>query len=190
MPQSPVPAASGKGPRRAVKDMPWTPDLGNGQYRNPVIFADYSDPDVCRDGDDFWMTASSFNCTPGLPILHSRDLVNWTIVNHAVTNLPHDRYTKVQPGSGVWAPAIRFRNGLFYVYWPTPDEGIFMATARNPAGPWSKPVKVVDEPKLEDPCPFWDDDGSAWLVHSRVGAGPIVLRRMSRDGRQCSMPER
>jgi len=58
----------------------WQPDLGDGHFVNPVIFADYSDPDAIRVGDDFWMTASSFNCTPGLPFLHSRDLVNWTLV--------------------------------------------------------------------------------------------------------------
>src|SRR5213592_2264096 len=88
-------------------ESPWVPDCSNGSYRNPVLFADYSDPDVIRDGEDFYLVASSFNCTPGLPILHSRDLVNWVIVNHAVKNLPHPRYAEVQPGCGVWAPAIR-----------------------------------------------------------------------------------
>ena len=58
----------------------WTPDLGNGKYKNPVLYADYSDPDVVRTGDDYWMTSSSFNCVPGLQILHSTDLVNWEIV--------------------------------------------------------------------------------------------------------------
>lgn len=66
---------------------PWIPDLGDGTYANPVIHADDSDPDVIRVGDDFWMTASSFQCTPGLPILHSKDLVNWTLVNHAIRQL-------------------------------------------------------------------------------------------------------
>ena len=71
---------------------PWTPDQGDGTYRNPIIYADYSDPDVLRVGDDFYMVASSFNCTPGLPLLHSRDLVNWTLIGHAIKNLPHPRY--------------------------------------------------------------------------------------------------
>src|SRR5881394_3776371 len=95
---------------------PWHPDCGDGTYRNPIICADYSDPDVVRVGDDFYLTASSFNCTPGLPILHSRDLVNWTIINHAVKNLPHPRYAEVQPGCGVWAPAIRFHAGKFWIF--------------------------------------------------------------------------
>src|ERR1700742_522316 len=77
---------------------PWQPDCGDGTYCNPIIHADYSDPDVIRVGEDFFLTASSFNCTPGLPILHSKDLVNWTIINHAIKNLPHPRYHEFQPG--------------------------------------------------------------------------------------------
>src|ERR1041385_2754995 len=87
---------------------PWSPDAGDGTFLNPILYADYSDPDVIRVGDDFYLTASSFNCTPGLPILHSTDLVNWHLVNHALKNLPYPRYDEVQPGCGVWAPAIRY----------------------------------------------------------------------------------
>jgi len=103
---------------------PYRSDLGNGRYRNPVLHADYSDPDVIRVGDDYWMTASSFNCTPALPILHSRDLVNWTLVNHALPNLPGERFRRVQPGCGVWAPSIRFPDGKFWIFFPMVDEGI------------------------------------------------------------------
>ena len=103
---------------------PWTPDQGDGTYRNPVICADYSDPDVVRVGDDFYMVSSSFNCTPGLPLLHSRDLVNWTLIGHAIKNLPHPRYAEVQPGCGVWAPAIRFHARKFWIFFPMPDEGL------------------------------------------------------------------
>src|SRR5437762_4053216 len=94
---------------------PWQSDCGDGTYRNPIIHADYSDPDVIRVGEDFYLVASSFNCTPGLPILHSCDLVNWTIINHAVKNLPHPRFCDVQPGDGVWAPAIRHHLGKFWI---------------------------------------------------------------------------
>lgn len=145
---------------------PWTPDCGDGTYRNPVIYGDYSDPDVTRHGDDFWMTASSFNCTPGLPILHSRDLVNWTLVNHAVKNLPVERYNEVQPGCGVWAPSIRFHAGKFWIFIPLPDEGIFVTTATDPRGQWSEPHLVQAGKGLIDPCPLWDDDGQAYLVHA------------------------
>jgi beta-xylosidase len=117
----------------------WLPDLGNGRYRNPIIHADYSDPDVIRQGNDFYMTASSFNCTPGLPILYSQDLVNWRLINHAVKNLPNLRYEQVQPGCGIWAPAIRFHDGRFWIFFAMPDEGIYITTADDPAGKWSDP---------------------------------------------------
>jgi len=145
---------------------PWTPDCGDGTYRNPVLYADYSDPDVIRHGDDFWMTASSFNCTPGLPLLHSRDLVNWTLVNHALKNVPGERYNEVQPGCGVWAPSIRFHAGKFWIYFPLPDEGIYVTTADDPRGRWSEPHLVQAGKGLIDPCPLWDDDGKAYLVHA------------------------
>src|SRR3954453_1569214 len=121
---------------------PWVPDQADGTFHNPILCADYSDPDVIRVGDDFYLTASSFNCTPALPLLHSRDLVNWTLINHAVKNLPHPRYDTVQPGCGVWAPAIRFHANRFWIFFPMPDEGIYMVTADHPAGRWSEPHLV------------------------------------------------
>ena len=168
-------------------------------YRNPILFADYSDPDVVRVGADYYLVASSFHFSPGIPILHSRDLVRWRILGHVLPRLPFaphydmpgphtltDAISKPVGGTryagGVWAPSIRHHAGRFYVYWATPDEGVFMATAVRPEGPWTAPVKVIDQPMLEDPCPFWDDDGTAWLVHSRHGAGPLILHRMSADG--------
>src|SRR5581483_11061001 len=132
-----------------------------GQYRNPILFADYSDPDVIRDGSDYYLVASSFELSPGLPILQSRDLVHWTIVGHVLPKLTFDPKYNMEGGNrygrGVWAPAVRFHNGLFYVYFPTPDEGIFVSTAPKMTGPWTAPVAVIAAPNLEDPCPFWDD---------------------------------
>jgi len=145
---------------------PWMPDCGDGTYRNPVLYADYSDPDVIRHGKDYYLVASSFNCTPGLPILHSRDLVNWTLVNHALKNVPDDRYNEVQHGCGVWAPSIRFHAGKFWIFFPTPDEGIYVTTADDPCGSWSQPHLVQAGKGLIDPCPLWDDDGKAYLVHA------------------------
>ncbi|HEX7157807.1 MAG TPA: glycoside hydrolase 43 family protein [Edaphobacter sp.] len=155
-------------------------------YRNPILFSDYSDPDVIRDGDAYYLVASSFHFVPGLPILKSTDLVHWTILGHALPRITIDPHYDMAGGNrygrGVWAPAIRKHNGLFYIYFPTPDEGIFVVTAPKIEGPWSKPVAVIAGPNLEDPCPFWDDDGKAYLVHSRTGAGPLVLHRMAADG--------
>lgn len=173
-------------------------------YSNPVLFADYSDPDVIRVGDEYYMTASTFHFSPGLPVLKSRDLVHWTIIGHALATLSFDpKYNlpgpiefndatervRFNPGlnhrysAGVWAPAIRFHKGRFYIYFATPSEGVFMVSARKAEGPWDPPVTVIAQAGLEDPCPLWDDDGKAWLVHSKVGAGPLILHRMSDDGR-------
>lgn len=157
---------------------PWLPDQGDGTYCNPIIYADYSDPDVMRFGEDFFLTASSFNCTPGLPILHSKDLVNWTIIGHALKNLPHPRYNEVQPGAGVWAPALRFHAGKFWIFFPTPDEGIFVVTAEHPEGKWSEPHLVQEGKGLIDPCPFWDDDGKAYLVHAYAGSRAKIKHRL------------
>lgn len=168
---------------------PWAPDKGDGTYSNPIIHADYSDPDVIRVGHDFWMTASSFNCTPGLPILHSRDLVNWRLVNHAIRKVPHPFYDNVRPGCGVWAPSIRHHEGKFWIFFPLPDEGIFVTCAEDPAGEWEEPWCLQEAKGWIDPCPFWDDDGSAYLAHayafSRSGLKErIHLRPMSPDGRR------
>ena len=162
---------------------PWIPDQGDGTYSNPILYADYSDPDVVRVGDDFYMVASSFNCTPGLPLLHSRDLVNWTIIGHAIKNLPHPRCAEVQSGCGVWAPAIRFHAGKFWIFFPTPDEGIYVVTAENPAGPWSEPHLMQAGRGLIDPCPLWDDDGQAYLVHAYAGSRAGIKHRL----RVCPM---
>ena len=167
----------------AVEAYPWTPDQGDGTYRNPVLLADYSDPDVVRVGQDYYLVASSFNCTPALPILHSRDLVNWTILGHAMANLPLDRYNVPQPGCGVWAPAIRYHDGLFYIFFPLVDEGIFVVTAKDPAGPWSAPRCVQAGPGLIDPCPLWDDDGKAYLVHAYARSRTGIKHRL----RVCPM---
>ncbi len=166
---------------------PWIPDQGDGTYRNPVLHADYSDPDAVRVGDDFYLTASSFNCTPGLPILHSRDLVNWKLVNHALRQLPDPRYAEVQPGQGVWAPAIRHHDGRFWIVFPTPDEGIYVTTAEDPLGEWSEPHLLLGGKGLIDPCLLWDDDGKAYLIlayaASRCGIrNKLHIRPVSPDG--------
>jgi len=149
----------------------WVPDNGDGTYTNPIIHADYSDPDVVRVGDDFYMTASSFNCIPGLPILHSKDLVNWKIVSYAlVKQPPFETYDKVQHGNGVWAPSINFHNNEFYIYYPDPDFGIYMIKSKKAEGPWSEPLLVKAGIGLIDPSPLWDDDGKAYLVHAFAGS--------------------
>ena len=174
----------------------WVSDLGNGKYKNPVLYADYSDPDVCRVGNDYYMVASSFANTPGLPILHSNDLVNWTIVSYAINNMtPADRFSTMQHGNGVWAPAIRFHNNEFYIYFGDPDAGIYMTKASKVTDRWS-PLLLVKEGKgLIDPCPFWDEDGRAYLVHgyagSRAGMKSMLgIFEMNTDGTQAITDDR
>ena len=172
----------------AVSQGVWCPDRGDGTYTNPVLYADYSDPDAIAVGDDYYLTASSFNCIPGLPILHSKDLVNWTIIGHALQEqLPKELFDLPQHGKGVWAPAIRYHNGEFYIYWGDPDQGIFMVKAKDPAGPWEKPVCVIAESGMIDPCPLWDSDGRCYLVNgwaaSRAGLNSVLtVRELSADG--------
>lgn len=149
----------------------WVSDEGNGMYRNPVLHADYSDPDVCAVGGDYFLTASSFNCTPGLPILHSKDLVNWKIVNYALKKVePVEYYNEPRHGKGVWAPSIRFHEGMYYIYWGDPDFGIFMVKTRDPYGEWDAPVLVKAGKGMIDPCPLWDDDGRVYLAHAWAGS--------------------
>lgn len=149
----------------------WVSDEGNGMYRNPVLHADYSDPDVCAVGGDYFLTASSFNCIPGLPILHSKDLVNWKIVNYALKKVePVEYYNEARHGKGVWAPSIRFHEGVFYIYWGDPDFGIFMVKTRDPYGEWDAPVLVKAGKVMIDPCPLWDDDGRVYLAHAWAGS--------------------
>ncbi len=149
----------------------WVSDQGNGTYKNPILNADYSDPDAIRVGDDFYLTSSSFEHIPALPILHSKDLVNWTIINHAVKKLtPFSFFNKPQHGNGVWAPAIRFHNNEFYIFYPDPDYGIYMVKTKNPAEDWSEPILIYPGKGIIDSCPFWDEDGKAYLAHAYAGS--------------------
>ncbi|RYF88501.1 MAG: glycosyl hydrolase 43 family protein [Chitinophagaceae bacterium] len=167
---------------------PWVPDMGDGNFRNPVLHADYSDPDVIRVGSDFYMIASSFNASPGLPILHSKDLVNWAIIGHALQRQsPEADFIKVQHGIGVWAPSIRYHNKIFYIYFPDPDQGIFLTKATSINGPWSKPLLVEAGKGLIDPCPLWDTNGKAYMVHAYAGSRAgfksiIVAKEMNAAG--------
>ncbi len=173
----------------------WCPDNSDGTYTNPVLFADYSDPDVCVVGEDYYLTASSFNCIPGLPILHSKDLVNWTIIGHALQEQePKEVFDKPAHGKGVWAPSIRYHNEEFYIYWGDPDYGIMMVKTKDPAGEWEKPVCVIPGKGMIDPCPLWDEGdgedqstGRCYLVNgwagSRAGFNSVLtVRELSKDG--------
>jgi beta-xylosidase len=164
-------------------------DLGNGRYRNPVLPADYSDLDVIRVGDDYYAISSTFQFSPGMAILHSRDLVNWETVGHAVPDL-----TQISPeldwnrmnryGRGIWAGAIRYHAGRFWIYFGTADEGYFMTSAPRPEGPWTPLHALLRAPGWDDCAPFWDDDGKGYFIGTNFSGGyQIHLWDMSPDGR-------
>ena len=142
------------------------------QYTNPVILSDYSDPDVIRVGDDFYMVASSFNHVPGVPVLHSKNLVEWELINYVLDEIPFPRFNEVCHGHGAWAPSIRYHNGKFYCLIPFPDEGIFVSEADDPYGKWSLLRPLLLGKGYEDPCPMWKD-GKCYVVFafvkSRIG---------------------
>lgn len=173
----------------------WVSDNGDGTYTNPILHADYSDPDVVRVGDDYYMTASSFNAAPGLPILHSKDLVNWELVNYALQKqIPLDVFDKPQHGNGVWAPCIRFHNGEYYIYYPDPDYGIYMIKAKDPKNSWSDPVLVKGGKGLIDPTPLWDDDGKIYLAYAFAGSRAgikslLVIATMNAEGTKTNDDE-
>ena len=177
------------------RSMVWSPDNGDGTYTNPVINADYSDPDVCvgASGEDYYLTASSFQCVPGLPILHSKDLVNWQIINYALGNLYEgdeellQHFSTPQHGAGVWAPSIRYHNGWYYIYWGDPDYGVYMVKTQDPAGKWEKPLCVIRGKGYIDTTPLWDDDGRCYLVNGWANsrskfASVLTVREMNADG--------
>lgn len=165
----------------------WQSDRGDGTYTNPILYADYSDPDVIRVNDDYYMTASSFNCVPGLPILHSKDLVNWEIINYALEKqIPETVFDIPQHSKGVWAPAIRFHKGEFYIYWGDPDFGVYMIKTKNIYGKWSTPILVMAGKGIIDPCPLWEGENT-YLVHawagSRAGINSVLtINKMNTEG--------
>lgn len=166
----------------------WVADQDDGTYINPIIYADYSDPDVVRVGDDYYMTASSFNAAPALPILHSKDMVNWKLINHALPlQVPIETFNVPQHGNGVWAPSIRYHNNEIYIYWGDPDFGIYMVKTKDPNGTWDDPILVMEGKGLIDACPLFDDNGEAYLVHAYAGSrrgvkSLLTVNKMNPEG--------
>lgn len=164
-------------------------DQRDGTYRNPVIPSDYSDIDCIRVGAEYYAVSSTFQFSPGFIILHSRDLVNWSILGHVVPDVsiigPEMSWTRMaRYGKGIWAGAIRFHENKFWVYFGTPDEGYFMSTAVDPAGPWTPLHKMKPAGAgWDDCCPFWDDDGQGYFVGTHFRAGyQIHMWKLTTDG--------
>ena len=148
------------------------------KYNNPVIISDYSDPDVIRYKDNYYMISSSFNHFPGVPVLKSKNLVNWKLIGHVFDKLPFDKFNKVCHGEGAWAPSIRYNAGKFYAFIPFPDEGIYVSECTDlEKGDWSIPWCVLEGKGFEDPCPIWLDDKCYCVigfVKSRIGFNSML----------------
>lgn len=157
-------------------------DNGNGTFTNPVIFADYPDPDIIRVEDDFYLASSSFTDVPGIPICHSRDLVNWRLIGHVYNRLPdtNPAYSmsngQVAYRGGAWAPSLRHHDGKFYVAVNMPVEGFFLFVADRADGPYQ--AHWFEGMELYDPALFFDDDGRAYVFH---GAGDIFVSELASD---------
>lgn len=170
-------------PQVILAQLQWG-DQGNGTFINPVLNADFSDPDVIRVGEKYYMVASDFHFM-GMQVLESDDMINWRFASQIFDRLDYEGWDSNKHfGGGSWAPSIRWHNGRFYVFFCTYEEGLFMSSAEDARGPWTPLHCLREIPKWEDPCPFWDDDGQAYLGRSRHRAGPIIVHKMSADGKE------
>ncbi len=157
-------------------------DQGDGTFRNPILPSDYSDPDVIRVKDDYYMISSTFQLSPGMVILHSKDLVNWETISYATPNIStlgeSMNYSKMNEyNKGIYAGSIRYHNDSFHICYTTLNHGIFISKSKLISGPWKteylkdmygKPITAI---WWDDPCPLWDDDGKAYFVASKLRGG-------------------
>ncbi|RFM30774.1 beta-xylosidase [Chitinophaga silvisoli] len=174
-------------------------DQDNGTYRNPVLPADYSDLDCIRVGGDYYAISSTMQFSPGMVVLHSKDLVNWEIISHVVGDLvrisPNLNWDRMNCyGKGIWAGSVRYYKNKFWVYFGTPDDGFFMSTATNPAGPWEPVQQLWKVSGWDDCCSFCDDDGQLYFIATRFETDPknnkkynIHLFKMTPDGKGLIM---
>ena len=144
----------------------WTADNANGTYTNPIFYDEFSDPDMIRVDDWFYMTGTTMHAVPGLPVLRSRDLVNWEFVSYAMPAFPAGPEYRLEDGrdmygQGIWAPVLRHHDGRFHVFANINERGLHVFTAEDPAGPWTH---TVIERNLHDLSVLFDDDGRVWAV--------------------------
>ncbi len=138
------------------------------EYTNPILSGFYPDPSVCRVADDYYLVNSTFAYFPGIPVFHSKDLVNWKLIGYVIDRPDQLNYDSLGVSRGIFAPAIRYHDGTFYVTCTFVDGGgNFVTTAKNPAGPWSKPVWLPQVNGI-DPSLFFDDNGQAYIIFNSV----------------------
>ncbi|WP_406826196.1 family 43 glycosylhydrolase [Pedobacter sp. KACC 23697] len=157
----------------------WTADNGNGTYTNPLFYDEFSDPDLIRVGDDFYLTGTTMHSVPGLPVLHSKDLVNWKVISYAMDRFQQGAEFNLQDGKeaygqGIWAPCIRYHDGVFYIFSNINKHGLQIFTASNPAGPWKQhqlKAHIYDLSVLFE-------NGKIYIVY---GVGEIKLIELKAD---------
>ena len=146
----------------------WTADNGNGTFTNPLFYDEFSDPDIIRVGDDYYLAGTTMHSVPGLVILHSRDLVNWENVSYCFDrfDFPEDKFALKNHqeiyGQGIWAPAIRYANGQFYIFSNINGKGLQCYTSKDIRGPWKHHNM---QGNIYDLSVLFDDDGKIYAIH-------------------------
>ena len=159
----------------------WTADNGNGTYTNPLFYDEFSDPDILRVGDDYYLAGTTMHTVPGLVILHSRDLVNWENISYCFDRFDFDddafslKNHKEIYGQGIWAPAIRYANGQFYVFSNVNGKGLQCYTAKDIRGPWKHHNM---QGRIYDLSVLFDDDGKIYAIH---GYGEVKCTELKPD---------
>lgn len=165
----------------AAQQRSWTADNGNGTYTNPLFYDEFSDPDILRVGDDYYLAGTTMHTVPGLVILHSRDLVNWENISYCFDRFDFDddafslRNHREIYGQGVWAPAIRYANGLFYVFTNINGKGLQCYTSKDIRGPWEHHNM---QGRIYDLSVLFDDDGKIYAIH---GYGEVKCTELKPD---------
>lgn len=144
----------------------WTSDNGNGTFTNPLFYDEFSDPDLIRVGDDYYLTGTTMHTMPGLPVLHSKDLVNWEFLSYAVNRLDLGPAYRLEDGKdiygqGIWAPSLRYHNGTFYIFSNVNGQTTQLFTATDPKGPWKQ---TSTKRSFHDLSVLFDDDGKVYLI--------------------------
>src|SRR5688572_8125455 len=158
----------------------WTSDNGNGTFTNPIFYDEFSDPDMIRVGDDYYLTGTTMHAMPGLPVLHSKDLVNWEFMSYAAEKLDFSPAYRLEEGKdiygqGIWAPSFRYHNGKFYIFSNVNGQTTQLYTATNPKGPW---VRTSMKKSFHDLSVLFDDDGKIYVVW---GYDQVHLAELTED---------
>lgn len=165
---------------QTLKGKSWSADNGNGTFTNPLFYDEFSDPDIIRVGEDYYLAGTTMHCVPGLVVLHSKDLVNWEFSSYCFDRLDDSddfnlRNGKEAYGQGIWAPAIRYHNGKFYIFSNINGHGLQVYISDSAKGPWTH-HKVNGD--IYDLSVLFDEDGKIYAVHKY---GNVTITELKPD---------